>query len=191
MTTEEYIKILTIIKSESTTFLGLDASIVIAAVSVLIAVLALGLTIWQATKTIKHNKLSVQPHLSFHTEATKQEQIIVTMTNTGLGPAILDKMKVYVDDKEITKPKKIETAIKKVFPSEQGYKYTYEVFSLIDDDKESMSKDSNIELFSINFNKRVNKHIKQQIIRISIEIEYESFYGDKYKKSSRHIKEWP
>lgn len=113
------------------------------------------------------------------------------MTNTGLGTAILDKMKIYVDDKEITKPRKITTAIHKVFPLEQGYKYTCAVFSLIDDDEESMSKDSNIELFSINFNEPISNHTEQQIIRISIEIEYKSLYGDKYKKSSRHIKEWP
>lgn len=61
MTTEEYIKILTIIKSESTTFLGLDANIVIAAASVLIAIFAFVFTIWQVKKTIEHNKLSVRP----------------------------------------------------------------------------------------------------------------------------------
>jgi hypothetical protein len=187
MTTEEYIKILTIIQSESTTFLGLDVNIVIAAVSVLIAILALGFTIWQAKKTIKHNKLSVRPCLSLHVDSTKLEQVIVTMANTGLGTAILNKMKVYVDDKEITKPRKIETAIEKVFPSEQEYKYHCQNFSLIDEF--SMSKDSNIDLLSIKFDKPVDDHIKQ-LNRISIEIEYKSLYGDKYKISTRHIKEW-
>jgi outer membrane protein assembly factor BamA len=87
-------------------------------------------------------------------------QIIEKCDSKTLQAIIKDKVStdsvINSDDKEITKPKKIATAIRKVFPLDQGYEYTLKPFSLIDEF--SMSKDSNIELFSINFNKPVDDH---------------------------------
>ncbi|MGI9392672.1 MAG: hypothetical protein ACR2N8_03955, partial [Parvibaculales bacterium] len=60
-------------------------------ISIFIATLALGLTIWQARQTRKHNKLMVRPFLDI-TEYMREHKnnisdISFELINCGVGPA--------------------------------------------------------------------------------------------------------
>ncbi|KEK28985.1 hypothetical protein K5M76_20875 [Shewanella xiamenensis] len=68
----------------------LTAEIVIAIMSMFVAILALGTTIWQAKVTQTHNKLTVRPYLSCHVlVSTHQDSAGVYINNDGIGPAII------------------------------------------------------------------------------------------------------
>ena len=65
-----------------------------------IALFALLLTFYQSYLTRKHNRLSVKPHLTVFSEFEYSNKIFtwnVTLTNCGLGPAIIDSYRVATD----------------------------------------------------------------------------------------------
>ncbi len=72
--------------------------------SVVISVCALLLTMSQAWATRKHNRLSVQPRLTTHLHIEnditnkKVTKVIATLTNSGLGPAIIKKFEILFKD---------------------------------------------------------------------------------------------
>ena len=61
-----------------------------------IAVLAVGVSLWQASVTRKHARLSVRPFLDFSWNVHKPNELI--LFNGGLGPAIVTQMYVAVGD---------------------------------------------------------------------------------------------
>ncbi len=65
----------------------------------IIALCALFLTIYQARLTRRHNRLSVRPLLTSYTGevSSSNAQITFSLTNSGLGPALIDAFEVTLD----------------------------------------------------------------------------------------------
>ena len=69
--------------------------------SELIALSALGLAIWQGIAAHNHNKLTVLPHLIFHsTTQCEEPQLAVDLENVGTGPAIINSYRLFLDNEE-------------------------------------------------------------------------------------------
>lgn len=66
--------------------------------AVIIALLSIGLTLWEGFENREHNRLSVRPklHLSYF---YNEEEVGLTMGSMGLGPAILKWFEVKVNGK--------------------------------------------------------------------------------------------
>ena len=71
----------------------------------IIALLALGLTLWEAHLIRHHNRLSVRPVLTFSLNIDHTSEIHdfvgVRLNNKGLGPAFIRRILFYSDDKQI------------------------------------------------------------------------------------------
>lgn len=148
--------------------------------SVVIAVCALGLTVWQAAITRRHNRLSVTPHL---TTWTQSEQVTgrysVEILNNGIGPALIKSFSVQVDGQPIggEGPEPIEKALKVLFPqysfrSSQAYMARGYMMSA----KEARSLVA-VEFFGERFPRQ--EEVDHAMKRTRLLIEYESIYGDK------------
>jgi hypothetical protein len=73
-------------------YASLTNSDIIAAASLLVALFAFFLTAWQARLMHQHSRLSVKPILAWGTEkklSTTFLEMVSTLTNKGLGPAIV------------------------------------------------------------------------------------------------------
>ena len=70
----------------------------IAICSIIIAGLSFILTIIQSALTYKHNKLSIKPILKF-TITHISHRINIKVTNTGIGPAILQVGEIFINEK--------------------------------------------------------------------------------------------
>ncbi|WP_207878182.1 hypothetical protein [Pseudomonas sp. 32_A] len=66
-------------------------------IAILISLLALGATMWQAHLARVHNKLSVRPYLAGHSSWTEDGVYRLVLRNDGLGPAIITGARVYRD----------------------------------------------------------------------------------------------
>ena len=66
---------------------------------VLIALLALIVSIWQVRLFKNHNKLTVKPYLDSHV-IQQDSTLVVAFSNKGLGPAIIQDMSYEVNGKE-------------------------------------------------------------------------------------------
>lgn len=70
-----------------------------------IALCALGLSIWQAQATLRHNHVSVEPRLSIYfSNDAKKGKFGLYVSNNGLGPAYIDQFRLLVNGKHITDP---------------------------------------------------------------------------------------
>ena len=68
--------------------------------SAIIALSALGVSIWQGYLQRKHNKLSVLPHVTVEFDTRINSDIAVLIKSVGLGPAKFLNYKWVVNDKE-------------------------------------------------------------------------------------------
>lgn len=73
--------------------------------TVLIAALAFFVAIFQTYTTHKHNERMVTPHLGGYWESDHDDYTyIYTITNNGLGPAIIKKVTYFLDEKKFESP---------------------------------------------------------------------------------------
>ena len=73
-------------------------NLVVSISTIVIACIALGISIWQGWATRLHNKLSVKPLLDITTFYSETEPFIgVVVENHGVGPAIIKDFIVYID----------------------------------------------------------------------------------------------
>lgn len=72
-----------------------------AVMAIVIAVIALGVGVWENVQMREHNRLSVTPHLQLTAEfrspdGTQVDQGIIRIANEGVGPAVIERMEVTV-----------------------------------------------------------------------------------------------
>jgi hypothetical protein len=74
-------------------------------VTLCVALLAIGLTVWQGYEMRRHNRLTVQPYLKTNAVvnfAGESVELTYSLESTGLGPAVYSKILVY--DREDESP---------------------------------------------------------------------------------------
>jgi len=150
--------------------------------SLVVSLVAIGFVVKQSKETIKHNKLSIKPILSACVDTTKHNKVTVIIKNNGLGTAIFKKLSVYVKDKEIIGNRNIEQALFIVIGSDID-NYKCDFFSLLDNGDFSLAKDDELLLLELKLDDVYDyniEDIKPQLRLLSISIEYESLYGEKY-----------
>lgn len=90
--------------------------------SAVIALCALGLTVWQAKITRHHNRLSVTPHLTTWSQRdVGNNRYSVELLNNGIGPALIESFYIHVDGELISGEgmEPIEKALKILFSQYQ------------------------------------------------------------------------
>lgn len=90
--------------------------------SAVIALCALGFTIWQGKIAREHNRLSFRPHLGTWRSADAEKGFYsIEIINNGIGPAIIKELIVSVDGKRIAGngADVTEEALKILFPNTQ------------------------------------------------------------------------
>jgi hypothetical protein len=69
-------------------------------ITLIIALAAIGLAIWEGAENRRHNRLSVQPRLAGAIDAGRDgsaEYVRMTIENAGLGPAVIKTFRIYWD----------------------------------------------------------------------------------------------
>lgn len=151
-------------------------------VPVLISILALSLTIWQGWMTRKHNRLSTKPFLDFSWQLNSEFQLSCELKNLGLGPALIQKVRYFIEGEEIVIEGRhsyqllfakldLDTLIKKI-PVTHIHPGT--AFSI-------GHSECIFDLSSSSLLEGENKLISEKFKALSLQVEYESIYGIKYK----------
>jgi hypothetical protein len=68
--------------------------------TIIIAVVAIGLAMWEGTENRRHNRLSVVPRLGGGIDTGRNpdgEYVRLSVENTGLGPAVITLFRVHFD----------------------------------------------------------------------------------------------
>lgn len=73
----------------------------IALSAMIVAIFALFVTTWESYQSRKHNRLSVKPFLGIGVDI--HEKVEFTLSNQGIGPAVVKEFSVYFDGKLLSK----------------------------------------------------------------------------------------
>ncbi len=147
----------------------------------IIALLALGFSIWQGWQIRIHNKLSVRPHLTtwINTDAEKGYYTI-ELINNGIGPALVEEFLLKVDGKIISGQgsEPIEKVLKIILPN---LKYT-SLHGYVSRGY-SMTAKEKIIIVAIQFLKQhfpPLEFMNDAFNRASLDIYYKSFYKEPF-----------
>lgn len=140
--------------------------------AVLISILALGVTFWQAHLARRHNKLSVRPYLAGHTSCSDTTYSL-EIRNDGLGPALLTAVRVYRDGKLIEGEgtQLVDNAFSGVPGCKlEGREFFYPVFVL--------PAGQSINVFTVKYDPAIDDIELYLASRLCLEIEYKSSYEE-------------
>jgi hypothetical protein len=155
--------------------------------SAVIALCALFATIWQSRATIHHNKISVRPHLIWHTSRknlTDKCVVSFSIKNQGLGPAII-KSRFFTLNGKRYRPNVAMNEVEEFINHAFGKKIDFAVlrYGLPGEDA-SMPQGGEFIIAEISFNDMSGdklwslEHIVGELDFIA---NYESLYGEKFK----------
>ena len=162
---------------------SLSSSDTIAVLAGLIALLAMGATFWQAAISRNHNRLSVRPHLDFITTRFFGKSVSVTLTNNGLGPAIVRSAYITLDKDEYRLP---DPNIPEPIYNEILATGLILQFNLLGPNT-PISSGGSVCLVTVNGdlnNASIFNSAIAVVKRISFRFEYESMYEEKFSASS-------
>ena len=184
---------------------------IIAALAFCVSVLSLYYATEQSKSAERHNRLSVQPHLTFRWDEDHRSNIYrLRVRNTGIGPARLTDFRLAVDEKAVAPDSRggwdnVFSALPEITQISQvnvdwlerddgmrpGDEFVLFKYEITDEVVEQPFNDLLTILGNPEEADRVAKaklvsaarrqHFQQlgrTLTRITVEIEYESFYGD-------------
>jgi hypothetical protein len=157
--------------------------------SVVIALCALGLSVWQGMVARKHNKLSFRPHLTTwsHSDAEKGFYVL-ELINNGIGPAVIEEFSIKVDGKLISGDgaECIEKALKIVLPN-LPYKAQQSYLAK----GYSMAPKERCTVLAVQFLGKPlpsKEFVEHAFTRGDLDISYKSFYDEKFQFSTQEEK---
>ena len=159
----------------------IDLNTFIAISAVVVALVSLIVSIWEGVSNRRHNKLSVRPSLRIDRNTGLNEDVRITLINTGLGPAIIKKYKVFLEQKEMgegTAGSPISEAM-----IIMGYQPVCQVNEWIPEIGDTLIQgELNNLLISKDYPNGYDQRQKllKDFFRISIHIEFESMYKETF-----------
>ena len=151
---------------------------IMAVCAVLIALSALFVSVLQAYLTRKHNRLSVRPHLELIKNISPSGPASIVLKNHGTGPAIIKKIRVYVDKEEYfaDDDDSFKAALEKLGISERDITATYCLY-----EKNAIlgigAEQKIMEFYNSRGDETVWRYIAQMIDRIGVKVEFQCIYG--------------
>jgi hypothetical protein len=146
--------------------------------TLVVAVAALGITVWQGWLMRKHNRLSVKPLLRIDRNAILGFPFNIVLANVGTGPAIFREVKIFVDGELIVADRRpvIETLVR-IDLNPDDVKH----FTIYPD--EAFESGERHPLFQTN--STINGQLElarydSAFSRVSFTIEYASIYGEQF-----------
>lgn len=165
---------------------GLQASDITAIAGVVVALCALGISLWQARKSHLHSLVSVKPILELiyhdHNELDlKTYKFSLFINNVGLGPAKITSIKFLIDQIEVDSQElqyytnsisgildKLNIPITYITRRAAPLRKGYILRSNVDD--------CFLQIEALEIHKNT---LKNEMCRIGLHIEYEDFFGNR------------
>ncbi|MUK27099.1 hypothetical protein [Aliivibrio fischeri] len=163
----------------------MDINLIISISSIVIAVSALGATIYQAYLNRKHNRIAVTPHLHYWSKNDELNNTYsLEVINNGIGPARITKFELMLNGTIVEEKgmSKVSNTISKVFSG-----YELQMSSAYLDHDNCISPNQSIRIFNIIFHESSSiseRKFKELLNQMRLVITYESFYNDSFKLDS-------
>lgn len=156
----------------------MTAQIIIAISAIVIALASLLVSVWASAANRKHHRLSVTPRLRVDYVHRPDQPIEVTLTNNGLGTAIVREFAVLIDDSPVsgTGPYAVVAALRSI-----GWMLRFSAYTPTPDD--ALSAGERVVVFSFPLADTAEGELqllRECLSRLTFKIRYESLYGDRF-----------
>ena len=154
--------------------------------SLVVAMIAVGISSWQMWVQRKHNRVSVTPHLSEHTRTSVNNGVIslqFNVANNGIGPAFINSFTVLHNGKKLDK----DTDVPKLVAERSG-------MNVVDRSTHWLAKGASLAvnekltLFSLDV-RQGSKCLKQELEtafnEYDLVIEYSNAYKERFVFDTR------
>jgi hypothetical protein len=142
--------------------------------TLVIAICALGFSIWQGYIARDHNIRSVKPCLNVIKES-QADYFELKLSNVGLGPAFVQKISRFLDDKAINSGD-LETEIEFILQNKHTPSFFRGEKGVV------ISPGESISIFRINFTNGDDFDLSHLLAkRIDVECEYTCVYGKQFE----------
>lgn len=95
---------------------------ILSVIAIVISLSALGVSVFEVTSIKDSQKASVWPYLEI-TQNYSADGFKVTVTNKGIGPALLGNVGLYYDDQSVTSSDQLDAVIRDVIGPERAFSY--------------------------------------------------------------------
>jgi hypothetical protein len=153
--------------------------------TVLISLLALGLTIWNGYLSRKHNKISQRPLIASNTYLASNT-ISYEIRNIGNGTAVIEEQLFFINGKGVNHDSFLND-MKSYLSDFVGTDSTYE-YAHLNDEFSSVGVNEKEYLFKITSNIDITIEKQKKILnRYATKIRYKSLYEDKFLYTSKSL----
>ncbi|MEW8293610.1 MAG: hypothetical protein AB2651_22050 [Candidatus Thiodiazotropha sp.] len=153
----------------------METSEIIAICAAIIALSATGVSIWQGYLNRRHFRLSVKPHLTVHWKNFSDEPVSFTLTNNGLGPAVIKSFILEVEGNLFEKEK---TAIYHAALGELGLSGVYDVDTYAPTKGEAYAVGSSLPLLTFTNSTEIYDQLFIALPKLKFKITYTSMYDE-------------
>jgi len=155
----------------------MTTELVVASSSVVIAAFAFVVSIWERIEERRHHRLSVTPRLRIDLPFSATEPVRVRLTNSGVGPAVVQKFLVRTDGDLIPPDARGQMApvIERIGLQRVSFRY-----APCAGDAFPAGEAYDLIRFTLDEAGVDWTQAMERLRRVHIEIEYESIYGDVY-----------
>ena len=155
----------------------MNPEFIISVSSVIIAIVALIVGVWQGFVTRQHNRLSVKPHLRI--DRSDVESIKIILCNTGVGPAIIETFELRIDGETVSGDRmtRMHAILKRLGIMNVNVRFGTLV------QEEAIAVGEKYILFEIKDGLENHKEIISVLPRLTFSISYKSIYGEKFTLS--------
>jgi hypothetical protein len=146
--------------------------------AVAVALASLTVSVWTGLLTRRHNRLSVTPHVRVNFSHRPGEHVKVTLSNSGIGPAVIKGMRTWVDGQVVssTEAAGLVDALPKAGLSGEFYAFTF-----FEGDALSPGEEKVLIEFGVDGEgAEAGQKLRAALARVGLMIEYESMYGDRH-----------
>ena len=155
--------------------------------TVIVAVLALFIAVWQVISTRKHNRLSVRPKFRIDSFVSSTKGIAhIFLRNCGTGPGIIAEYNVIIDGTKIIDPKATNVINHYKVASNLPLDFDCQINSPTIGD--TYQANDSIMIFQITVNtsegcldtEEIYGKFREELKRWAFEIKYKSIYEEKF-----------
>ncbi|MDP2447372.1 hypothetical protein [Pseudomonas sp.] len=158
---------------------GMQIAISIA--SAVIALSALGISLWQGYLLMQHNRVSIKPHIDFYLNSSLKEGSGIKISNCGLGPAIFNSLsaKIGSTSYELESSQAIQDFGKALINKPANY--SLETCAPHDECALAVGEEMNIvEFIPKEDAHEFNRLLSSRLYSVTLRLEYTCLYGKKH-----------
>lgn len=164
---------------------------IVAITGTFIALLALGITIWEGRESRKHNRLSVRPSLRFDIFFSTKESSRIVLCNVGLGPMIVKKIQIITRDHVIDANKQdwVKEVIRHLAQTglKNGHLGAFSLNPTTFELDDIIQAGEQLNLLEMIDDKSEDRYFSKALTRLGLRVEYQSFYGERFVAENQEI----